>query len=107
MLEYEKRTSAVISTAHMSKDDMGLLIEAVRADRALENIIRLSPTALEIIVATEAHRQQIDELASTVAVSDILLDNIGLLFSENDALYSIIFDREAYTVGGLAAFEWE
>lgn len=106
MLEFETRTSAVVSTAHISRLDYDLLVKAVNDDATLESIIRLSPTGIEIMAATEEQRDQIERLAGNTDLTNEFLANLGSILDTDETLYSVIFDRDGYAVGGLTEFDW-
>ena len=106
MLEFETRTSAVVSTAHISRLDYDLLVKAVKADTTLETVIRLLPTGVEIIAATEEQRDRIETLAGETDLTNEFLANLGAILDTDESLYSVIFDRDGYAVGGLTEFDW-
>ncbi|PHM35963.1 hypothetical protein [Xenorhabdus innexi] len=113
-LQLETRTSAVISTAHLSQSDMELLTqyterfhdEGDMVVRMPEKVIRLYKEGIEICLATDEHLECMEEIANTLDLSDGFLNNLQRIKENYPDLYSIVFDQDAFLVSGLIEFDW-
>lgn len=106
MLQFETRKSAVVSTAHMAPSDKELLEQYVAVNPTADVVIRPYEYGIELCLATEEHLEQMENIANELDLTQEFLNNVKAIMDSDTGLYSVVFDRDAYLVGGLMTFEW-
>ncbi|WP_340611441.1 hypothetical protein [Xenorhabdus bharatensis] len=106
-LQFETRTSAVVSTAHLSQSDIELLTQySQNAPDEGDIVVRIHKEGVEICLATDAHLACMENIADALDLSDGFLNNLQRVKETLPDLYSIVFDQYAFLVSGLIEFEW-